>query len=420
MQLNRRHFVVSAAAGAFALGWKVPHAAAQTIGAAEPGEVGVWAVIHPDDTVIVRVARSEMGQGTMTGLAQLVADEMDADWKYVRAEYVKPEDNLARKRAWGDMSTGGSRGIRGSVEYVRQGGAAARAMLIQAAANQWGVAVGDCTAAASVVTHGPSQRTLRYGELAAAASKLPVPAAVTVKDPSQWTIIGKGVKRLDTVEKLSGKMVFAIDLQIPDMLTATIAQSPVYGGKLKSFDAKAVQGMPGVRYVLAVGDNAVAVVADKFYQAKMALAKLPIEWDEGGNGAVDSASIAKSLAEGLDAKEAGVGLKQGDVAQAFSGAAKTVEAVYSTPFLNHATLEPMNATAKVDGRQGRDLGADPERGRLVGGGGGSGGRQAVGRDGEQDQPRRRVRPARHAGLHAPGGAAGQANPRATGEADLDP
>jgi isoquinoline 1-oxidoreductase beta subunit len=349
MQLNRRHFVVSAAAGAFALGWKVPHAAAQTIGAAEPGEVGVWAVIHPDDTVIVRVARSEMGQGTMTGLAQLVADEMDADWKYVRAEYVKPEDNLARKRAWGDMSTGGSRGIRGSVEYVRQGGAAARAMLIQAAANQWGVAVGDCTAAASVVTHGPSQRTLRYGELAAAASKLPVPAAVTVKDPSQWTIIGKGVKRLDTVEKLSGKMVFAIDLQIPDMLTATIAQSPVYGGKLKSFDAKAVQGMPGVRYVLAVGDNAVAVVADKFYQAKMALAKLPIEWDEGGNGAVDSASIAKSLAEGLDAKEAGVGLKQGDVAQAFSGAAKTVEAVYSTPFLNHATLEPMNATAKVDG-----------------------------------------------------------------------
>jgi len=353
MQLNRRHFVVSAAAGGFALGWRLPEAHAQAAAsgtaAAAQGEVGIWAVVHPDDTVVVRIARSEMGQGTMTGLAQLVADEMDADWKYVRAEYVAPEANLARKRAWGDMSTGGSRGIRGSVDYVRKGGAAARAMLIQAAAMQWGVPVAECTAANSVVTHTPSQRTVRYGALADAASKLPVPTDVAVKDPSQWTIIGKGVKRLDTVEKLSGKQVFALDLQLANMLNATIAQCPVFGGKLKSFDAKAVQDMAGVRYVLAVGDNAVAVVADKFYQAKTAMEKLPIVWDEGGNGEVTSASIAKQLAEGLDAKEAGIGLKQGDVGQAFAGAAKTLEAVYTTPFLNHATLEPMNATARVDG-----------------------------------------------------------------------
>ena len=346
MQLNRRHFVVSAAAGAFSLGWRLPPAGAQQ--AAGPAEIGVWAVVHPDDTVVVRIARSEMGQGTMTGLAQLVADEMDADWKFVRAEYVAPETNLARKRAWGDMSTGGSRGIRGSVEYVRKGGAAARAMLIQAAAAQWGVPVSGCTAANSVVTHTATGRTARYGALAEAAAKLPVPTEVTVKDPSRWTIIGKPVKRLDTVEKLSGRQVFAIDLQLPDMLNATIAQSPVFGGKLISFDASAIQSMPGVRYVLAVDDNAVAVVADKFWQAKTALDKLPIVWDEGGHGAVTSADIAAALTEGLNATQAGVGLKQGDVAQAFAGAAQRIEAVYGTPFLNHATLEPMNAAAKVD------------------------------------------------------------------------
>ena len=352
MQLYRRHFVASATAGIFALGLRpggTSAAHAQTGTAAVPGEVGVWAVVHPDDSVVIRIARSEMGQGTMTGLAQLVADEMDVDWKHVRAEYVSPEENLARKRAWGDMSTGGSRGIRGSVEYVRKGGAAARAMIIQAAAQQWSVPIADCTAAASVVTHTPTGRTLRYGEVAEAASRLPVPDTVTVKEPAQWTIIGKPVKRLDTVGKLNGRQVFAIDLQLPNMLNATIAQSPVYGGKLKSFDADAIKSMPGVRHVLAVGDNAVAVVADKFIQAKLALDKLPIVWDEGDSGTVTSAGIAQMLAEGLDAKQAGVGLKQGDVATAFAAADKKLEATYGTPFLNHATLEPMNATARVDG-----------------------------------------------------------------------
>jgi len=290
-----------------------------------------------------------MGQGTFTGLAQLVADEMDADWSKVRAEYVAPEVNLANKRAWGDMSTGGSRGIRASVDYVRKGGAAAKAMLIQAAAAQWGVPADQCTASASVVTHTGSGKTLRYGEVAAAAAKLPVPTDVTVKKPAEWTIIGKGVKRLDTVEKLSGKQIFAIDVQLPDMLNATIAQCPVFGGKLVSFDAKAIQAMPGVRQVVAVGDNAVAVVADKFYQAKTALAKLPIVWDEAGNGKVSSETIATLLREGLEAKQAGVGLAQGDIDAAFTSAATRMEAVYGTPFLNHATLEPMNCTARVVG-----------------------------------------------------------------------
>ena len=345
MQLDRRHFIVAAAAGGFSLGWRVP-AQAQTAG---PAELGIWAVVHPDDTVIVRIARSEMGQGTSTGLAQLVADEMSADWKHVRMEFVSPHANLASKRAWGDMSTGGSRGLRGSVDYVRKGGAAARAMLLQAAATQWGVPASECSAAASVITHTASGRTLRYGEVAAAAARLPVPETVTIKKPSEWTIIGKGVKRLDTVPKLSGRLTYAIDVQLPNLLNAALAQSPVFGGKLISFDAKAIATMPGVRHVLAVGDTAVAVVADKFYQAKTALARLPIVWDEAGHGGVDSAAIAVAVRSGLDAKEAGVGLKQGDVAAALAGAAKTVEAIYATPFLAHATMEPMNCTALFTG-----------------------------------------------------------------------
>src|SRR3954471_7717270 len=181
--LGRRVFLgsVSAVGGGFALGWRIPAAAAQTATPAGGQEVGIWAVISPDDTTIIRIARSEMGQGTLTGLAQLVADELDCDWSKVKAEYVAPEGNLANKRAWGDMSTGGSRGIRGSGDYVRKGGAAARAMLIQAAAQRWNVPASECNAADSVVRHGPSGRTLRYGDVAADAARLPIPAEVTLK-----------------------------------------------------------------------------------------------------------------------------------------------------------------------------------------------------------------------------------------------
>jgi isoquinoline 1-oxidoreductase beta subunit len=346
--LRRRSFLgcATVAAGGFALGWQLPgrSALAQT----GEQEIGIWVLISPDDSTVVRIARSEMGQGTFTGLAQLVADELDCDWKFVRAEYVAPQVNLANKRAWGDMSTGGSRGIRGSVAYVRKGGAAARAMLIEAAARRWNVSVTECTAAASVIKHPPSGRTLRYGEIAADAAKLPVPTEVTLKTPAQWTIIGRGVKRLDTVDKLSGRQIFAIDVQLPDMLNAAIAQSPVYGGTLKSFDASKIMSMSGVRHVVAVGDNAVAVVADKWYQAKTALAELPIVWNEGDGANVSSSQIAALLKTGLDAKDAALGQKQGDVEAALASAPKVVEAVYATPFLAHATMEPMNCTAKFD------------------------------------------------------------------------
>jgi isoquinoline 1-oxidoreductase subunit beta len=352
--LARRSFLgsVTAIGGGFALGWSIQggrtatgEALAQTTASAGGSEVGIWAVIGPDDTTVVRIARSEMGQGTLTGLAQLVADELDCDWKHVRAEYVSPEMNLAHKRAWGDMSTGGSRGIRGSVDYVRKGGAAARAMLIEAAAQRWGVAAAECSAANSVITHSPSGRTLRYGEVAAAAAQLPVPTEVKLKTPAQWTLIGKGVKRLDTVDKLSGKQIFAIDVRLPDMLNAAIAQCPVFGGTMQSFDADKVKAMPGVRQVVAVGDDAVAVVADKWYQAKTALAALPIVWNEGAGATVDSAQIDALLKTGLDAKEAALGQRHGDVEAGLAGAARRVEAVYGSPYLAHATMEPMNCTA---------------------------------------------------------------------------
>ena len=344
IRLPRRFFLAGgAAAGAFSLGWSFPAGAAPGQGAA----VGIWAVIHPDDTVVVRIARSEMGQGTFTGLAQLVADELDADWRFVRAEYVAPETNVASRRAWGDMSTGGSRGIRGSVDYVRKGGAVARAMLVSAACRRWGVAAGECSTALSVVTHTPTGRRLRYGELAADAAKLPVPRDAAVKDPSRWTLIGQPVRRLDTAEKLNGRQVFAIDVQLAGMLSAAVAQCPVFGGKLVRFDAAKIQAMPGVRHVLKLDGHTVAVVADKWWLARTALAALPIVWDEGPNAQVSSASIAGYLKAGLDAKEAGIGLAQGDFVAGHARSAKTVEAVYAAPFLHHATMEPMNCTALV-------------------------------------------------------------------------
>ncbi|HEY0206488.1 MAG TPA: xanthine dehydrogenase family protein molybdopterin-binding subunit [Acetobacteraceae bacterium] len=349
-QLNRRAFLVSASAGAMTLAW--PGAlptAAEAAPAAGAVPVGIWATIAPDDTITIRIARSEMGQGTMTGLAQLVADELEADWGHVRAEYVAPEVNLASKRAWGDMLTGGSRGLRTSVDYVRQGGAAARTMLVQAAATRWGVPASECVARESVVRHAASNRSLRYGELAADAAKLPVPKDVPLKEPAEWRIIGKPLPRLDTAPKVNGSETYASDVRLPGMLQAAIAQCPVFGGKMGSFDAAGVKAMPGVRHVLSVGDNAVAVVADTWWQAKTALEKLPITWDEGPNAAVSSDTIAARLHEGLDATDAFVGHRIGDAPAALASATRKVTADYGTPFLNHATLEPMNCTAQVSG-----------------------------------------------------------------------
>jgi isoquinoline 1-oxidoreductase subunit beta len=347
-EISRRSFVIGTAAvgSGLALGLKIPFGAGVVRAQDGSPELTAWVVIRPDDTVVIRIARSEMGQGTITGLAQMVAEELECDWSKVTTEYPTPGQNVARKRVWGNFSTGGSRGIRESNEYVRKGGATARMMLVQAAADGWSVPAAECSAANSVVTHKPSGRTTTYGKVAEAAAKLTPPAEVTLKDPKDWKIIGKSVKRLDTQGKVTGAQVYGADLKLPGMLNAAIKDCPVFGGKVKSFEAAKVTGLPGVKHVLAVGDSAVAVVAETWWQAKTALDALPIVWDEGPHAQVSSATIAEALKEGLDADQAFVRTKVGDVKSAIAGAAKKVEAVYAYPFQNHAPMEPMNATAK--------------------------------------------------------------------------
>jgi len=335
------------AAGGLALGLQLPFGG-PAVARAQDGspEIGVWVAIGPDDSVNIRVVRSEMGQGTITGLAQLVAEELECNWSKVKIEYPTPGESVRRKRAWGDFSTGGSRGIRESHKYVREGGAAARMMLVQAAANEWNVPVAECRASNSVITHTPSKRTLRYGQVAEKAARLEVPKDVPLKDPKTWKIVGKPVKRLDTADKVNGKMVYGIDVKLPGMLNAAVKACPVFGGKVKSFDESAVASMKGVKKVVQVGDNAVAVVADTWWRAKTALDKLPITWDEGENAKVSNETIAEMLKAGLDADQAFVGNQAGNIKDGLAGAAKKVEAVYGYPFQNHACMEPMNITAR--------------------------------------------------------------------------
>jgi len=342
-KIDRRSFVIgTAAAGAgLALGFDLtPSEAAD----ATP-EVNAWVVINPDDSVVIRIAKSEMGQGTLTGLAQLTAEELGCDWSKVSTEFPTPGQNVARKRVWGDYFTAGSQGIRSSNELVRKGGAAARMMLIQAAANEWKVPAEECSAANSVITHAKTGRKTTFGKVATAAAKVEPPKDVTLKDPKTWTIAGKPLKRLDTPDKIVGKPLYGIDVRLPNMLYASIRACPVFGGKVTSYDEAKIHDMPGVKKVVKVGDDAVAVVADSWWRARKALDALPIVWDEGENVKVSSASIAQWLKEGLDADEAFVGNKSGDAKGTLTGAAKVIEATYSYPYQSHAPMEPMNATA---------------------------------------------------------------------------
>jgi isoquinoline 1-oxidoreductase subunit beta len=347
--LSRRRFLgtSAAAAGGLTFAFAIPFgsdANAQTL----PSEVNAWVVVKPDDSIIIRIARSEMGQGTLTGLSQLVAEELDANWAKVSAEYPTPATNLARNRVWGNFGTGGSQGIRQSNEYVRKGGAAARMMLVQAAADEWKVPAAECSAANSIITHTPTGRTVSYGKVADAAGKLAAPALdkVTLKDPKDWKLAGKRMARLDTVDKTTGAQIYGMDLKLPGLLNAAIKDSPVFGGKVKSFDATAIANKPGVKKVVKLGDTAVAVIADTWWRAQSALNALPIEWDNGDHAKQNSAEFAKVMRAALDAPEAAMGNQNGDIKTAMAGAAKKIEAIYSYPHQNHACMETMNATAR--------------------------------------------------------------------------
>src|SRR5712664_1642583 len=331
--VSRRKFIVgtAAAGGGLALGFKLPFFGSAQAATAPGTEVNAWVVVKPDSTCVVRIARSEMGQGTLTGLAQLVAEELECDWKKVATEHVFPGQNLARKRAWGDMATGGSRGIRGSQDYVRRGGAAARIMLLQAAADQWKVPVGELTVSDGIISHAASKRIISYGKVAAAAAKLPAPDPkdITLKDPRNWKIAGKAIKRLDTADKLNGSKIYAIDVKLPGMLCAAIKSCPVFGGTVKSYDEAKIAGRPCIKGVVKVKETGVAVVADTWYRAKYALEALPIVWDDAANAGQSDATIAALLRDGFDAATNNGDRRDGDAVKAIEGAAKKVEAIYS-------------------------------------------------------------------------------------------
>jgi isoquinoline 1-oxidoreductase subunit beta len=337
--MQRRAFLGSVAAGSLVL----------AVGATEAkdcSELTAWVVVQPDDSVVVRIARSEMGQGTLTGLAQLVAEEMDADWRSVRTEYPTPGQSLKRQRPWGSFSTGGSRGVRDSQAAMRKGGAQARAMLLQAAATQWAVPAAECGVCEGVVSHAASKRSARFGQLASSAAQLSPPLDVVFKDPKQWRLAGKPLARLDTRDKTNGKQVYGADLVLPGMLNAAIKDCPVFGGSIKSVNEQAVLSLRGVKKVVRVGNSAVAVVADTWWRAKKALDALPIEWDLGPHASVQQADIDARNREGLSAEQAAVGNTQGQALEQLALAARRIEAEYSYPFQHHVTMETMNATAR--------------------------------------------------------------------------
>jgi isoquinoline 1-oxidoreductase beta subunit len=349
--VSRRDFLKASAAvgGGLALEFYAPAGLAQMATDGMP-ELTHWIVIYPDDRVVIRIARSEMGQGSMTGLAQLVAEELDCDWSKVSTEFASPNEHIKRKRIWGSMSTGGSAGVRTSQEYLRKSGAAAREMLVSAAATQWNVPPSECSASESWITHASSGRKVSYGKVAEAAAKLETPKDVKLRDPKDWKIAGKPVRRLELADKVTGKPIFGVDVVLPNMLMASIVQCPVFLGKVKSVDSSAAERMRGVKGVVKA-DNFVAVVADNWWRANQAAKQLKIEWDPGKYGNASDETIMASFKEGLAAKDLPKARDMGDCAAALGSAAKVVEAEYYSPYLSHATMEPMTGTAwfKSDG-----------------------------------------------------------------------
>ena len=356
--LTRRHFIVTAtsAAGGLMLGiGAAPAIAEAATVVAQPwnednayaaNEIDAWIAIDPDDSILIRYQRSEMGQGSMTALPMMINEELHADWSKVRIEYASPNRNLRENNVYGPMFSNGSRSVRASQKKMQQVGASGRERLIAAAAARWNVPASECTAASSVVTHGPSGQTLRYGELSADAAKIKLAQEPAIKTPEKFTFIGKPMPRIDVVHKIDGSAKFGIDAQLPGMVFAAINACPVPGGKLKSVDETALAGAPGVLLVVKL-DNAVAVVAEgSYWRAKQALARLQPEWDGGAAASVDSDQLSQEFRTALNESMA-TARNDGNVDQAMSGAAKTFEAIYETPYLSHSPMEPMNATVHL-------------------------------------------------------------------------
>ncbi len=354
--LSRRRFVTTAltAAGGFALGVGIDHPAeAASLGVRPwgddakryPGEINAWVVIEPDDTVIIRYGRAEMGQGSFTALPQILAEELECDWAFVKPEYASANRNLKENKVYGSLATGGSRAVRETGVIVQQAGASARERLIAAAARRWNVPASECSAAMSKVTHKPTGRTLRFGELAADAAAIKLDKEPALKRPDQHKLIGRRLARLDVPLKINGSAKYGIDLEVPGMVRAAIIKCPVFGGTVKSVDEGAIAGRRGVLQVVRLKD-AVAVVADRYFRAQAALNALPIEWEVGAAGATNSTQFRKEYLDvlghnGVEARH------DGNVDAAMPTAAKVIEATYEVPIIAHAPMEPLNAIADV-------------------------------------------------------------------------
>jgi isoquinoline 1-oxidoreductase subunit beta len=353
--IDRRTFlkVMSATGAGLTLGIFAADNAAQvsgpgkTTGTAATGEFAPNAFlrIKPDNTVTVLVKHVEMGQGTYTGLPTLVAEELDAAWSQVRVEGAPADEKLYNNLLWGPMQgTGGSTAMANSYDQYRQAGAAARAMLVSAAAQKWNVAPESISVKGGTVTH-PTGKKATFGELADAAAKLPVPQNVKLKDAKDYLYIGKSFARPDSKAKATGTATFTQDVKLPDMLTAVVAHPPRFGATVKSFKAESVQGIPGVRYVIEV-PSGVAIVATSFWAAKKGRDALAIEWDDSTALKGSSADILAEYKR-LAATPGKVARNDGDAAKAIAGAAKTLDATYEFPYLAHATMEPMNCVVKL-------------------------------------------------------------------------
>ncbi|MGH6673800.1 MAG: molybdopterin cofactor-binding domain-containing protein, partial [Xanthobacteraceae bacterium] len=357
VSFTRRGFILTAAsaAGGLMIGIGAPRAAhAATVSARpwkddpayDPNEIDAWIAIDPDDSILIRYERSEMGQGSMTALPMMINEELHADWSKVRIEYASPNRNLRENKVYGPMFSHGSMSVRTSQKRMQQVGVSARARLIAAAAARWNVPASECTAALSVVTHKPSGRTLRYGEVARDAAKITLAKEPAIKTPGQFTFIPRALPRVDVVHKTDGSARFGMDAQVPGMVFAAITACPVPGGKLKSVDESVLNGASGVLKVVKL-PNAVAVVAtETYWLAKRALSRLHPEWDVGEAGKVDSALLSKEYRAALNQPML-TARNDGDVDKAMSGATKTFEAIYETPYLSHSPMEPMNATVNL-------------------------------------------------------------------------
>lgn len=349
-RLDRRNFLKTASAGAVGLVVAIylpGNSEAHVAGGAAPAETfapNAWIRIGTDDSVLLIIDKSEMGQGVVTSMSMLIAEELECDWKRVRTEFAPAAKEYANP-VFGIQGTGGSTSVRGMYTPLLKAGATAREMLVAAAAQKWGAEKSACRAENGFVINATTKARLSFGSLADAAAKLPVPSDVALKDPKQFRLVGKATKRLDTPDKVNGRARFGIDVRAPEMLHAVVARCPVFGGKVTSFDGTKAKAVRGVKNVIQISSG-IAVIADNTWSAMEGRRALDIKWDEGANADLSSAGISKLLAEHA-AQASTVARNVGDAAASLAAAAKKIEAVYEAPFLSHAPMEPMNCTAHV-------------------------------------------------------------------------